>query len=229
MNKISLIIISLAALFNSFSLSVFGQDENEFMSVSGIKGVLINRVISFGDFSSSKIKAVKVSSSFKIDGMGSEVTNMKYSFTQNSPSGSIDVKATDNPDKELINTVREFLGMDISGKASYIGTFTSPDTQWNFYINPSKGSGDRECGMIKSSTGETITVSGDNTTSMKEKMMNTLSFHYTFTYNGETVGIVTTDKKGEVWIKSDLDDQIKLALAATATSLLTRIGMNADM
>lgn len=226
-----LFISSLLSLSLAFSLSLSAQNENEIMPVSGVKGSLINRIISFGDFTSSKIKAVKVSSSFKIDGLGSEVSNMKYSFTETSPAGSLDVKATDNPDKEFLNTVREFLGADISGKASYIGTYTASDSdlKWNFYINPSIGSGDRECGVIKSSTGETITVSGDNTTSSKEKMMNTLSFHYTFSYNGQNIGSVSTDNKGEVWIASDVDAQIKLAVAATCTALLTRIGMNAGM
>ncbi len=47
---------------------------------------------------SNSVKAVQVTHSFDVDGMGMEFTNKKYSFTQISPAGEAEIVAMVNTD-----------------------------------------------------------------------------------------------------------------------------------
>lgn len=215
----------LATSFNAYSSAP--QNEDEMLKVTGITNSLLNRKISFGNYASTKIKAVSVSSSFSINGSEmSGVTNMKYSFSVSDNSSTMDVKATDNPDKQQLNAVREFIGMDMTGKASFVCDMTDQsNNNWKLYLNPTKGESDRECGLLKGYNGKEFIVSGNNTTTLGEQMMHKMNFHYNLLSEGEVVAWVRTDNKGELWISPALDSETKLAIATAFTAMLARIGM----
>ena len=206
--------------------------ENEIIEVQGITKALLKRVITYGDFSTSKVKAVQVTHGFDVDGMGMEFTNKKYSFTQISPAGEAEITASDNPDKEQINTIKQLFGINTKGKVSYSGKIKGNSTEigeWHFYVNPAKSSSEIECGKIISEGKEGFIISGQNSTTSKQAMFGKMTFKYSFSYNGEIVAMVNTDGTADygtckIWIKKDLDKNLQLIVASVCSSLLARIG-----
>lgn len=208
-----------------FSSAIFAQNT---LPVSGVTGNLLKRIISFGDFTTSKVKAVSVNTSVNLAGAEIGWSKMKYSFTQTSPSGEAEVKAFGNPKNDEIAQFRNLLGIDSNLKAVFSGTITTSAAVWAFYIDGGAKVSDAPCGKLIKGEDITITITGGDFTSMGDMMMNKLEFTYNFLLNGEVIGKVTTDNNKEVWFKEGLDEETSLALASAYSALLTRIGMSAN-
>jgi len=220
MKKNILLFLATVCLFASESL--FAQDN---MQVSGITGNLLKRIVKFGDYTTSKVKAVKSKTTLSVESIDMEWAKMNYSFTQTSPSASAEVKASADPNSVEYEQYRKMLGLSDKGKAVYSGTIAAAQT-WAFCVNVVAKPSDDQCGQMIAADGTVISITGGDNTKAKDILMNKINFSYNFIFEGDVVGKVTTDDKGQVWIKDGIDSDMQLALAALSSALLTRIGMS---
>lgn len=219
MKKITIFILSFLGML--LSTSVYSQDA---MQVSGLKGNLLKRVITFGDYSTSKVKAIEKSSTLSFDVADVSWSNINFSFTQTSPDGEAVVKSSSNPNSTENKQFRKSIGLSNKGKAIYSGSIAAKQN-WIFYLDGVAKPSDDECGMLMGEDDTKIIITGGDETTTKDKMKHTLRFHYNFILNSEVIGKVSTDNNGEVWFKENLDGDTKLVLAAISSAILTRIGM----
>lgn len=201
--------------------------------VKGRQGWQINQVISFGEYRSSKIKR-GWESHFDIEFIARfKNASQKTSFTQISPSGSVDVFAVSSFTNNELPLLGGYMSYSFSYKDAYAGTVlssasgTSKSWDFIFYNMGDISSQGFLCGEIKqTSTGDVIEIRGISQSVGTSRWDMKKYAGFEFLYRGKPLAAVSLINNGKVWMSNDLKDEEKLVLAAVCTSLLARHDLN---
>lgn len=199
------------------------------MTVKGRQGWQINQIIRFGNYTTSKVKR-GWTSGYDISAfvLRFQKAREKLSFTQTAPDGSqaevLAVGKFQNTEYELL---RGFVGYSIRYENTFAGSIIpagSEDNTWEFMVYNPEGSLSvtAECGMAKDKAGREILIRGIRQMDQQPKWMQFANYGFEFIQHGQSIGAVSTINNGKVWIRNDIDPDLKLVLSAMATSLLVR-------
>jgi len=194
--------------------------------VKGKQGLMINQVVSFGDYTTGKVKRGWTSSyriPFIVTFQGSKE---KIQFDQFSPNGSRSlVYAVSQLKMNEINLANSFFSYPIKYENSFVGViFTETDTTawWDFVIHNVDASwGDRSGGFAKSNDGQFIGIKGvKKFEGQKIKNVDVLGFE--FYAQDKVIGAVSVVNNGRVWMHTDATTNQRNVMAALASSLMIR-------
>ncbi|MBK9378329.1 MAG: hypothetical protein IPM86_08845 [Saprospiraceae bacterium] len=186
-----------------------------------------NQVIRFGDYYSSKVKRSwpKHSSEFALKFQKAE---QKLSFTQYTPFGkTAAVMAINHLSNREIKIFKDLFSYSLLHQNTFIGTVIPTNDEsknWNFVIHdPESGSpNDLKCGMIKDNSDNIIMINRVKKLKGQSNWVLLDNFGFEFIMNGWTVCAVSTINNGRIWLKDDIEEDLKLVLASISTALLVR-------
>jgi len=207
------------------------QDNTTVMNAKGRQGWQFNQVISFGDYTTSKIKRGWTKGGTWDFVLKFQKAEQKLSFTQNTPFGkSAEVLAVGRFKNAELPLFKDFLSFSLKYENTFVGTVIPDDDEsnnWDFIIhNPESGlPKDADCGIIKDNNGNEIVIRGVKKVQGQLNWMQLDNYGFEFIRNGQSIGAVSTINNGRVWLKNDIDDNTKLVLASIASSLLVRHSM----
>ena len=196
--------------------------------VKGRQGWQFNQVITYGDYSTSKIKrgwTSKLEIPFVIK---FKSANEKLSFTQFTPDKEqADVYAIGKFENNELPLLKGFLNYSLNYKNTFAGTIIPLDVSgnyWDFliYNMESRLSDNMICGSAKDTKGNEIIIKGVNKTEGQANWMQMEFIGFEFFMNGQSIGAVSCLNDGRFWIKDDLNPDIKLAISCISTSLLVK-------
>ena len=204
------------------------KNESETLSVKGRLGFHIGRRLSFGEYTTSKVKqgwvkGYDIPFFVRFQGM-----KEKLSFQQFNASGQMaEVYSVGKFRSTEMPFIRADFNIILKEKNHFTGTVILNGGQdvWEFLLyNPDgeslKGA---KAGFIKNNY-EEIEVEGvtqlENGNNFSSKFWG-----YEFIHHEEAIGAVEIVNNGKVWIKNDLPADLKLVLASLSSSLLLRTSL----
>lgn len=212
-----------ALLTGAFAFSASAQEE---IPVQGITNKVIGRVISFGDYQTSKMNIVGKKTNVNIIGFNFGKNRMTNSYTITGPEGDAQVETMEDIDKFQTLASNAILGIRGNDEVTFGCVITGPDgAKWQFSLATMPNKGDRECGSIEGAP-TTIKIVGDNDTKPIQMAMKTL-FHYSFVLEDGTVlcTIKSVDRSQTISFTDACDSSMKLMVAAAASALLARVNV----
>lgn len=223
-----LAIVFFACTTPQMALAPSLENNSESMDVKGKQGLQFKRSLHFGDYSTSKVKQGWITGydiPFILHFQGMQE---KISFKQYGNEGQVaDVFAAGKFKSTELPLVSEHFNILLNEKNYFAGNVVLEQGRqvWEFLLyNPDgKFLRNNGAGYIKSKTAN-IDVKGVSHLANG----NNLSVQfvgYEFVHDGEIVGAVETINKGKVWLKNDLDDDLKLVLASLSSCLLLRTNL----
>ncbi|MBN2807786.1 MAG: hypothetical protein JXR22_14105 [Prolixibacteraceae bacterium] len=204
------------------------KNNSETMAVKGKQGLQIRRTLSFGNYSTSKVKqgwltGYDIPFILRFQGM-----QEKISFQQFGTEGQVaDVFASGKFRSTELPLVRDHFDILLKEKNHFAGSVVLNQGRdvWEFLLyNPDgKFLSNAGAGFIKGSAAS-IDVKG--VTQLENGNNYSIRFvGYEFVHNGEIIGAVETINKGKVWMKSNLDEDLQLVLASLSSCLLLRTNL----
>jgi len=200
------------------------------MDAKGRQGLQFNQVITFGDYSTSKVKrgwTAGYDVSFVTRFKGAKE---KLNFIQFTPEKRAYVLAVGKFKSTELELLNGFLSYAFQYENYFAGSIIpseTPNDIWEFIIhNPEGGtSGDFECGLAKDKNGNEIRIRGVRKIEKQTNWVKLDNFGFEFIYKDQAIGAVSTINNGRVWIKNDINDDLKLVLSSMSSSLLVRHSM----
>ena len=199
-------------------------------TVKGRFGFSWNKVITFGDYKTSKFsKGWTTTESNSSDVLQMKSAKQKFNFIQYTPDGTqAEVVCAGNFEESDVNVVNDFFSIDLSYKNYFYGSVLVDKGMniWNFVVNNPDNISPKnlDMGEAKNDKGEVIKIKGILQVEGQNipKIFQGSVYGYEFVYQGNTIGAVSTINAGAVWIKNGISDDLKLVLAGMSTSLLVR-------
>jgi hypothetical protein len=200
------------------------------MDAKGRQGLQLNQVITFGECSTSKVKrgwTTGYDISFVTRFKGAKE---KLNFIQLTPNKQAYVLAIGKFKSSELELLNGFLSYSFNYENYFAGSIIPSDESnniWEFIIhNPEGGNlNDFECGIAKDKYGHEILITGVREIENQANWVKLDNFGFEFSQNGQAIGAVSTINNGRVWIKNDIDEDIKLILSSISSSLLVRNSM----
>jgi len=194
------------------------------LKVKGLQGWQICRVLSFGEFKTSKVKGGwKTGTEFHLL-INFKNAQQKFSFTQFNGSGeSVEVYCAGNLNMKSVKLLRTQidipLDVDDFFKAQII--LNDPDSKWELTLtNPN------EIAFEKSSHGELVgkdqTYAISPVRELEKGSLGPKVIGYKFTLDDVSVAAVQTLNGGKVWLSNHLTGDEKIVLAAASSALMFR-------
>lgn len=236
MKRIILLITFLFSIFGHTSVYAQGVkipekliDSSTIIPVKGRYGIVINQVITYGDFKTSKIKkGWTTTSTFTSNAASVSKSSQKFSFTQFAP-GHMEAQVSclgelSQADIEIIKNLFT-IGTDI--KNCFTGNIIISDVDaWEFIIvdpdsKPDNGS---SSGFIRHGNDELIELFAIIELEGKKipKFFQGTVYGFEFRLNGETIGTVSLYNKGAVIFRNGISDNLQLVIASLSTALLVK-------
>lgn len=206
------------------------QTETESYAVKGRQGSQIGQVLSFGGYRTDKVKrgwTFGYSLPFIVKFNGA---SEKISFTQFGPNGhAADVALISKFRETELAALEAFFSVSLKYKNYYAGTVKPLDagSGWDFIVHNVDGA---ERSIQKNSTagfirnGSTlIEVAGIRQLEGSTAMLTQNEVYgYEFRLDGKVIGAVSTINSGKVWLKTGLNDELRLILASVSSGLMLR-------
>lgn len=196
--------------------------------VKGRQGWQFNQVITYGDYSSSKIQrgwTSKLEIPFVVKFKNA---HEKLSFTQfTADKEQADVFAIGKFENSELPLLKGFLNYSLEYKNTFAGTIVPIDVSgiyWDFmiYTMESRLSDNKICGSAKDSKGNEIVIKGVNQVEGQANWMQMEFIGFEFFLNGQSIAAVSCLNDGRVWMKDDISAEIKLAVSSISTALLVK-------
>jgi hypothetical protein len=205
------------------------KDSAEILPVKGRYGKQFNQVITFGDYSTSKIKkGWTKTSSFNSGAKSMSKSSQKFSFTQHGKNNTeAEVSCLGELSKADIEIIKNLFVVGMDFKNCFTGSIQFPvdSVDWEFIILDPDDVPDTESskGFIRKGNEEIIELFGITELEGKKipKLFQTL-IGWEFRLNGQPIGVVSLYNKGAVVLKSDISNEHKLVIASMSTALLVR-------
>ncbi len=199
-------------------------------TVKGRYGFSWNKVISYGEYKTSKFnKGWTTSESNSSDVLEMKSAKQKFNFIQFTPGGTqAEVVCAGQFEESDVNVLNDFFSIGLSYKNYFYGSVLLDKGMniWNFVVNNPDNISPKnlDMGEAKNDKGEVIKIRGILQVEGQNipKIFQGNVYGYEFLYNDETIGAVSTINAGAVWIKNGISDDLKLVLAGMSTSLLVR-------
>lgn len=202
--------------------------EVEAMPVKGRNGLLIGQVISYGEYSTDKVRRGWTKSydlPFFIRFQGAKE---KLSFTQYGKKGTeADVTCISRFKSSEIPLLKDYFSIPLKLENSFAGTVSldAGYSTWDFILHNPNGDflrGKASAGFIQFGLDriDIQAVHGLNGQPGWMKAGNV--YGHEFVADGKIVGAVSMVNKGTVWIDPQLDNDTQTVIAAVATALLLR-------
>lgn len=212
------------------SLSFTGnlKDNTTVLDAKGRQGWQFNQVVTFGDYKTSKISRGWTKGGTWDFVVKFQKAEQKLSFTQNTPFGkTAEVLAIGRFKNTELPLFKDFLSYSFKYENTFAGTVipnSDEKNNWDFVIhNPESGlPKDADCGIIKDNLGNEIIIRGVKKVEGQANWIQLDNFGFEFIQNGKSIGAVSTINNGRVWLKNDIDENLKLVLASVSTSILVR-------
>lgn len=190
-------------------------------------GWQLNQVITYGNYTSSKIKKGWTSSydyEFILRFKGAK---QKLNFTQFTPVNKAEVFVVGKFKSTELELLNGFLSYPFQYENYFAGTIIPINNEnkiWEFIIHDPEGGtiGNFDCGVAKNQSGDEITIRGVREIENQANWLKLDNFGFEFIKNGQSIGAVSTINNGKIWIKNNLTDDIKLVISCISTSLLVR-------
>lgn len=223
----TLFLITSSCKVNQILLSdTFKANSNEY-NVKGNNGFLINQVIRYGEYKTSKInRGWTKTEKTKIIVDVKEKKKQKVSFTQYTPSGKeAEVIATNIYNNNLLDLVKGISKYLDSYEDSYTGTIKlSNDDIWMFVVensaddNDYKGTADG--GIAMDNNGNSIEIRGIKKREKQNFFSTPDTRGFELVRKGKILGAVSLVKNGTVWLNKELTERDKIIVSSLATALL---------
>ncbi|WP_247237117.1 hypothetical protein [Telluribacter sp. SYSU D00476] len=199
-------------------------------SVKGRQGFQIGQVLTFGDYTTSKVKrgwTFSYSIPFVARFNGARE---KLSFQQFGPGGrSAEVAFVSRFRDVDVSPVREYFSLSTNYRNYFAGGIELSGSKegWEFILHNVDGGRtlkNTTLGFIRSNTdGTRITIVGLRELEGGSKLANPTSVYgYEFQLDGQTIGAVSTLNNGKVWLKDNIHPELKLVLASVSSGLMLR-------
>lgn len=207
-------------------------DNAEILSVKGRYGKQFNQVITFGDFTTSKIKkGWTKTSSFTSGAKSVSKSSQKFSFTQFGPNNSeAEVACLGELSKADIEIIKNLFVVGMDFKNCFTGSIqmATDSVPWEFIILDPDAKPDTESskGFIRKGNEQLIELFGITELEGKKipKMLQTL-IGWEFRLNGQAIGVVSLYNKGAVVLKDGISEEHKMVIASLSTALLVRVDL----
>lgn len=209
-------------------LSAELKSDNMSYEVKGRQGALINQVISFGPYTTSKIKrgwTMSYDIPFILRFQGSKERLSFSQFTSDSLKANVFcVGKIKSSEYEIIDDI---FGIPVNYENTFTGTIVQTTTNfWEFIIfNPDAGYGSVEyatSGFAKSRTGETIEIKPVKFLENHKGLKSIDNYGFEFLIENKTIAAVSIMNNGKVWMSKQIDAEQKLVLSALCSALLTK-------
>lgn len=205
------------------------KSDSEILAVKGRQGFQIGRSLHFGRYSTSKVKqgwvkGYDIPFFVRFQGM-----KEKLSFRQLGKPGQVaDVYSVGKFRSTELPLLKDYFNIILKENNHFAGTVVMNDGHdvWEFLLFNPDGEPLREtkAGFIKKNS-EIIDVNGIRKLENGKNSLATQFWGYEFIYNGEVVGAVETTNSGNVRLKNNLPDDLKLVLASLSSCLLLRTNL----
>jgi hypothetical protein len=224
-----IIVLVLAILAGCKTPQIYVSPElrssSEALAVKGRQGFQIGRSLSFGEYSTSKVrqgwvKGYDIPFFVRFQGM-----KEKLSFQQFDPKGQVaEVLAAGMFRNTELPLVHDYFNLLIKEKSHFAGTVVLNEGQdvWEFLLYNPDGESFKsdDAGFIRNQL-VSIEVTGINILE-EGKNLSSKFFGYEFMLEGQSVGAVETINGGKVWLKEELPADLKLVLASLSSAILLR-------
>ena len=205
-------------------------DETEIYPVKGRQGSYIGQTLSFGGFKTNKVKrgwtfGYSIPFIAKFNG-----SSEKLSFTQSDVNGrAADVALVSKFSETELSHLAAYFSLSLQYKNYFAGMaqMSEPGERWDFVVHNVDGT---ERSLKKNSTvgfirnGQiNVEIFGIRELKGSPALLTQNDVYgYEFRLNGKIIGAVSTINNGKVWLKKDLNEQLKLVLASVSTGLMLR-------
>lgn len=231
MNKIIialLFVVLVGCKTPQIYLSLTLKNDSETFSVKGRQGFQIGRSLSFGEYTTSKVKqgwvkGYDIPFIVRFQGM-----KEKLSFQQFNGSGQMaEIYSVGKFRSTELPFVKDHFNIILKEKNHFAGTVILDGGQdvWEFLLYNPDGESFKsaKAGFVQNNH-DVIEVKGvtqlENGNNFSSKFLG-----YEFIHSGKAIGAVETVNNGKVWFKNDLPDDLKLVIASISSSLLLRTSL----
>ena len=205
------------------------KDSSKILPVKGRYGKQFNQVITFGDYTTSKIKkGWTKTSSFTFGAKSVSKSSQKFSFTQFGPnSAEAEVTCLGELSKADIEIIKNLFAVGMDFKNCFTGSIqlVNDSVPWEFIILDPDSKPDTESskGFVRKGNEPMIELFGITELEGKKipKMLQTL-IGWEYRLNGESIGVVSLYNKGTVVLKEGISEEFKIVIASLSTALLVR-------
>lgn len=209
------------------------KNDSQQLQVTGRQGLQVGRHLTFGEYSTSKVKqgwvkGYDIPFFVRFQGM-----KEKLSFRQFGKPGQVaDVYAVGKFRSTELPFLKDYFNIILNEKNHFAGTVILDEGKevWEFLLFNPDGESLKEskAGFARKGT-ETIEVNGIKKLENGKPSLSYKFWGYEFIYNGQPVGAVEIVNNGNVWVKNNLSDDLKLVLASLSSSLLLRTSLEERM
>jgi hypothetical protein len=225
---IALVLLLVGCKTPNILVSTDLKSNTSVFDVKGRQGWQFNQVITYGDYSTSKIKrswTTKIEIPFVVKFQNA---NEKLSFTQFTPDKlQADVFAVGKFQNNELPLLKGFMNYSLTYKNIFAGTIIPIDAYgnyWDFmiYNMESRLSDTKICGNVKDTNGNEIIIKGVNKVDGQASWMQMEYIGFEFFFHDQSIGAVSTLYDGRIWIKDDVSPDIKLVISSLSTAILVK-------
>lgn len=229
MDKQRILFLLFLGLFCSCNLPKMMLDVNlkanaESYKVSGVNGVQINQVVSFGEFRTGKVKKGWRNTSrtgFIFDKLEAK---QKINFDISAQSGEpVVVSCAAKYLEKDLNLFKSKSSFSLSSEDTYTGSIVSSEMAWEFIVSKQQSFNKSVClaGEL-SDLKNKVEIYEVHTYDDKYKTAVPDAVGYELKMAGLSVAAVQVINGGNVWIRTGLPDKTRLSIAALCAALLLK-------
>ena len=204
------------------------KNQTSVYDVKGRNG-FFKRVITYGDYYTSKVKRGWTHSyniPFFVTYKGAK---QKLSFTQMDSTGlAADVFCVGKFKQKEFSLFEDLITVELDRHSNFTGSIF-PKTEatadhWDFYLyNPDGGFIDNNTyGVAENVDGTKIQIKGVRQIEQQSQVFDVEVYGYEFFLEGNSIGAVSTINNVRVWMKNNIDNDMKLIVASLSSALMVR-------
>jgi hypothetical protein len=206
------------------------KNDTETYLVKGKQGFQVGQVLSFGDFTTGKVKrgwTFSYSIPFIVNFQGAKE---KLCFQQFATNGNAaDVALVSRFKETELKPVRDYFSVSLKYKNYMAGgvKLENSDDPWDFVIHNVDGASrslkhNSTVGFVRNRHTK-IDIAGIRELEGSPSFVTQAQVYgYEFQLSGKVIGAVSTINGGKVWFKKNLDEDLKLVLASVSSGLMLR-------
>jgi hypothetical protein len=206
------------------------KSNSEVYAVKGRQGFQVGQVLSFGDFTTSKVKrgwTFSYSVPFIVKFQGAKEKLSFQQFDQN--KNVADVAVVSRFKETEYTPVGDYFDISLRYKNYFAGTLkmNGAEDTWDFIIHNVDGNErslgkNGTAGFIRNRQTKIDIVGIRELEGASSFLTQNDVYGYEFRQNGQIIGSVSTINNGKVWFKNGLNEDLKLVLAGVSSSLMLR-------